>query len=154
MEMLDRPISAAPYVQRRIVQWGECDPAGVIYTPRILDFVLEAVDGWLRQVLGADWHKLKTELGMGMPTVHASLDFMSTLKASDELDVEVRVARLGRSSIEFKFTGKVEPEREVFTCTLVTALVDSARFKAISIPPEFRQRIQAYIQACEGMREC
>ena len=28
-------ISRAPVIVRRRVKWGECDPAGVVYTPRI-----------------------------------------------------------------------------------------------------------------------
>ncbi len=101
MEHLNVPVSTVPYVQRRIVQWGECDPAGIVYTPRFLDFVLEAMEGWQRQVLGVDWTKLNSELAMGMPVVHAELDFHSPLRGGDELDLEVTVARLGRSSIAF-----------------------------------------------------
>lgn len=153
MDLPDRPVATVPYVHRRIIHWGDCDPAGIIYTPRFLDFALEAVEGWQRQVLGLDWYKLKSELGMGMPIVHASLDFLDTVKPGEELDIEVLVTRLGRSSIEFRLTGRTAPEQDSFTCTLISTVVDDSLYRAIPVPPELRQRIEDYIQASEGVRE-
>ena len=40
---------------RRIVTWGDRVPAGIVYTPRVLDYVCETIDAWLRKELKASW---------------------------------------------------------------------------------------------------
>ena len=51
----------------RRVSWGDCDPAGIIYTPRVLDYAMETLEAWNREVLGIPWIKLNREMSMGMP---------------------------------------------------------------------------------------
>ena len=43
---------AYPFTVTRTVKWGDCDPAGIIYTPRVLDYAMEIVEAWYREVLG------------------------------------------------------------------------------------------------------
>ncbi|MDH3966294.1 MAG: acyl-CoA thioesterase, partial [Rhodospirillales bacterium] len=61
----------------RRVKWGDCDPAGIIYTPRVLDYAMETLEAWNREVLGVPWMKLNWEMSMGWPTVRAELDFLA-----------------------------------------------------------------------------
>ena len=57
-----------PFSVRRTVIWGDCDPAGIVYTPRVLDYAMEILEAWYREVLGVSWLKLNREMGMGAPT--------------------------------------------------------------------------------------
>ena len=33
-----------PFTVMRTVRWGDCDPAGIIYTPRVLDYAMEILE--------------------------------------------------------------------------------------------------------------
>ena len=35
------------YQTKRMVRWGDCDPAGIIYTPKAIDYALETIENWL-----------------------------------------------------------------------------------------------------------
>ena len=60
-------MSPRVFTQTRVIKWGECDPAGIVYTPRILDYAMETVEAWYRDVLGVPWVKLNAELHLGSP---------------------------------------------------------------------------------------
>ena len=64
-----------PFLYRHVVKWGECDPAGIIYTPRVIDFVLEAIEAWYQAVLGISWTELRNDRNTGVPMVRAECDF-------------------------------------------------------------------------------
>ncbi len=40
---------AHPFTVTRTVRWGDCDPAGIIYTPRVLDYAMEILEAWYRE---------------------------------------------------------------------------------------------------------
>jgi len=141
-------VGAAPLVYRRRVRWGEGDPAHIVYTVRFLDFAMEAVEEWFREVLGADWYRLNMELGMGTPVVHLELDFYSPVVPGDILEIPVRVERLGGASITFALRARLPDGREPFGGRIVCSLVDNQRMRAIPVPPEYRERIEAYVRAC------
>ncbi len=53
---------AYPFTVTRTVKWGDCDPAGIIYTPRVLDYAMEILEAWYREVVGVPWLVLNPEL--------------------------------------------------------------------------------------------
>ncbi|MFQ5971272.1 MAG: acyl-CoA thioesterase [Alphaproteobacteria bacterium] len=133
-----------PFRVTRQVRWGDCDPAGIIYTPRALDYAMETLEAWLEEVLGFTWSKLNREMSMGMPTVRAELDFLDTPTVDQDLIMELQVVRTGRSSITFRITGHDGNGRTFFRAKLISCLVSKPAFEPIEIPGEFRERILAY----------
>lgn len=139
-----------PYSYRRTVRWGDCDPAGIVYTPRVFDYVLEAMEGWYRDVVGIDWVTLNQGMGMGAPTVRAECDFMRAPRPDQVLDLEVRIERVGRGSLTFVVTATDEAGQHYFRSLMVACFVARGEdgFDSIAIPDDIRQRIVAYQGAC------
>jgi 4-hydroxybenzoyl-CoA thioesterase len=140
--------TATPFTFERTVRWGDCDPAGIIYTPRVLDLVLEALEAWYRDVVGVSWIKLNFEMGMGVPTVRLETDFIRAPKPDQVLRLEVRVERLGRSSLTCVVTAVDAEGLHYFRAVLVGCFVARPDFTSTEIPSEFRERIAAYQAAC------
>ncbi len=130
------------------VRWGDCDPAGIIYTPKVLDYAVEVVEVWNREVLGASWMKLNFEMGMGTPTVRAEVDFITPPAPDHEIISEIRVEKLGTSSITFLIQGRDEDGTDIYRARLVSCLISRPGFKATPFPDDFRARITAYRKAC------
>jgi len=143
-----RRLRTAPFTVRRIVKWGECDPAGIVYTARFLDYAVEAADRWFAETIGVDWQTLNQEMHMGSPMVHASLDFMRPLRTGDSFDVSVMLDDIGRSSYRLGVAGRREDGQPCFRGTLVGALIDTRALRAIPIPEDFRRRMVAYQASC------
>jgi 4-hydroxybenzoyl-CoA thioesterase len=137
-----------PFTVTRTVRWGDCDPAGIIYTPRVLDYAMEILEAWYREVVGVPWLKLNRELSMGAPTVRVELDFLGAPAPDQDVVLDLLVEDLGRSSITFRVTGRDRAGKAYFRAKLISCFISQPAFKPISIPQEFRDRIQAYRADC------
>ena len=137
-----------PYSIRRVVSWGDCDPAGIIYTPRVFDYILEAVETWYVEVVGVSWKDLNWKMDLGVPMVRAECDFMRPPGPGVDLRIEVRVGRVGRSSITFLVDGRDGDGEPYFRATMVGVFIARPAFESTPIPDDFRERIIAYQTAC------
>ena len=134
-----------PFEYRLVVAFGDTDPAGIVYTPRFSHFCMEAAEVWFREVADFDWYHITTVLGMGTPVVHMEMNFIAPLRGGDQLAVEIRVEKLGRSSIALAFSGSKGELRElVFTGKIIFCCVEQGR-GAIPVPPAQRQKIEAFM---------
>ena len=138
----------APYKQFRRVVWGDCDPAGIIYTPQVFHYGMEALEAFYREILGIAWIDLINELGMGSPTVRIECDFIRSLTPDTELNVEVRVERVGNASITYMLDGIGLDGFHYFKIKSVACIVKKDGMQAITIPDRFRERLLAYQAAC------
>ena len=134
---------AFPFVHARRVRWGESDPARIVYTARFLDFAMDAIEAFFQDRLGAGFYELNLDHGIGTPFVHVELDFRSPLTPRDTLETEVRLVRLGGSSVTFAVAGRAGG-RLAFEGKLVSAFVDitGATMKPVPIPPRFRALLE------------
>lgn len=137
-----------PFAVTHRVAWGDCDPAGIIYTPRVLDYAMETLESWNREVLGVPWVKLNRELALGAPTVRAEIDFLAAPAPDQEVITELRVERLGTKSITFQVTGHDGKGTAFFRTKLVSCFIARPAFASTPVPDAFRRRILAYKDAC------
>ncbi|MDH3714816.1 MAG: acyl-CoA thioesterase [Gammaproteobacteria bacterium] len=142
-----------PYCYSRRVQWGDADPALMAYTVRFLDFAMDAVDSWFRDVVGFDWYRMNTEHGMAAPAVHVSMDFREPLRPGDLLTLAVYVDHIGRSSLGLRFEGWLEGGTPVYAGKLVHTFVDRQSMRSTPIPALFREPIERYAEACDARIE-
>ena len=142
---------AGPFTVTRRVRWGDCDPAGIIYTPRVLDYVMEALKAWFREFVGVPpGLTMNQEMGIGAPTVRVEMDFIAASCPDQDIVLDLRVERLGRSSITFLVTGQDGMDNEFFRVKLISCFVARPAFKPTAVPGEFRDRIVAYQKACNS----
>ncbi len=141
-----------PFTVTRTVRWGDCDPAGIIYTPRVLDYAMEILESWYREVVEVPWLTLNRKMSMGAPTVRVELDFLGAPAPDQDLVLDLVVEDLGRSSITFLVTGRDRAGKALFRAKLISCFVSRPAFKPIAIPQEFRDRIQAYRTDCDIRR--
>lgn len=134
----------------RRVSWGDCDPAGILYTPRVFDYCTEAIERWYAGPMGTDWPTMNRRDNMGSPTVHAECDYLVPMPPGLELQVRVLVTKVGASSINFLVEGVAAEGVVHFRARYVACITDFAQSKAVPIPEPLRSRIVAYGNACES----
>ena len=143
-------ISEIPFTLRRKIKWGESDPAGIVYTPRFHDYLMEAIDAWLETVIGIDWFRLNTEMGLGSPMVHTSIDYHSPVRPGDILDVKVTLDHIGSSAYTLEIGGYKADGTHVFQGKAVSVVISRETWKSHPMPDEYRERMEAYMHACKG----
>ena len=89
-----------PFLTRRVrIEWGQCDPAGIVYAPRYLDIFGEST---ILLFESAGLPKKRTMLAemnvAGFPTVDVSARFLAPTSYGDEVTVETDAPRFGNSS--------------------------------------------------------
>lgn len=137
---------ARPILHRRRVTWGDTDPAAIVYTPRFLEYALEAIDSWLNRALGGTWYRLNTQMGLGAPVVAFRLDFVSPAKADEILTITTRLHEMGRSRLDFDLSGRIAG-RLVYVARVTLVLIDPKGFKAKRFTKAMLERMGPWLPA-------
>ena len=130
----------------RTVAFGDCDPAGIVYTPRVLDYCLEAIDEWWRNVLdGRVWYELSTTHNRGTPFVNVNINFLSPITPRDVLVLTVHLAKLGRASIMFNVSG-MQSGRLCFQGSTTSVIVNKAEMAKVDADDWVLEAVRAFMK--------
>jgi 4-hydroxybenzoyl-CoA thioesterase len=91
------------FTNRRTVRitWGDCDPAQIVFYPRYFAYFDESTHELFRAALGMPKPQWTKKYGiLGVPMVDTRGKFMVPSAYSDDIDIESRIARFGRSSFD------------------------------------------------------
>ena len=145
-----RRLGEPPFTIVRRVRWGDCDPAGVIYTPRVNYFVLEAIEDFQFALVGNAWGDLLTARGMGAPTVRTEIDYLRPPHAEQEIYISVHLERIGGASVTYLVESRDLNDVIYFRSRHVACYVDNASFKPVPIPTDIRALMVAYETLCHS----
>lgn len=137
------------FVHRRRLSFGDSDGAGIVYTPRIAHFGLEAIEAWFLERIGLDWLHLNKIEKMGTPFVRMEVDFLSPMTPPAWLDTEVLLEKAGRSSLSFRLSGRIGSRlcwRAAYVCVFVATDTPDGAYGAIAIPERYKAAILAQAQ--------
>ena len=90
------------HTHRLRVRYGECDPQGIVFNANYLLYVDVAFTELWREAVGP-WQDM-LDAGFDAVVADVQLSFKAPARFDDELDVEMTITRLGRSSIESALT--------------------------------------------------
>ena len=131
----------AVYVGRIQVRFGDVDRAWIVYYPRIFDYFHQVFEGYFEERVKIPYPDAIQKMRVGFPAVRWEVDFLSPLKYGDKLPVRFSVARIGRTSVTFRYEilrGKKALVRALGT----TVAVDMRTFKPIPIPARLRRAFE------------
>ncbi len=137
----------APIEYTRRPQWSDTDAARIVYTGRIADYVIEAIDHFMREVVRIPWFELNLDHHLGTPFVSLSYDIYTPITPRDELRCPVLVEKLGNSSVIFHVEIYLEDGTKAVDGRSVNVFVDNRDMTKVDIPSDIRERIQAYMDA-------
>jgi len=83
------------------LRFGDCDPSGIAYYPSYLKILDSAIEDFFAD-LGAPRDRMISAMRIGTPTVTLNLVFERPGFQGDELTIDIRVAGLGRSSLDLE----------------------------------------------------
>jgi YbgC/YbaW family acyl-CoA thioester hydrolase len=79
------------------VQWGDCDPAGIIFYPTYFRWMDAASWAYMDSVGGYNPKRMREE-HLAMPLVSADCQFIAPALHGDRCEVRSRIARFGGAS--------------------------------------------------------
>jgi 4-hydroxybenzoyl-CoA thioesterase len=131
---------------QRLIRFSHCDPAGIVFFVNFFDMIAGIVEDWFREAIHLPFQEMHLERRVGFPIVNTGCEFFRPCHLGDTLVLELVVARLGRSSIEFDIRGHVQGD-EKFRARHKVAMVSLDTFRSMPIPADMRSKMQEYCDA-------
>ena len=122
--------------------FGDCDPEGIVYTPRFSYFALEATHEAMHILLGMPSITALKKMGVLTPVRAFDLEFFAPVTWDDELTMNVSVADVGEHSFSFSVEGFIKSDILVFTAKLTHVCVATDTKKVVSVPERLRVLLQ------------
>jgi acyl-CoA thioester hydrolase len=123
------------------VRFRDVDLQQIVYYGKYLDYFDNALYEYLRS-LGFETRILNDRHGFDTSVVHVDIDYLSPATFDDQLDIGLRVTRMGRSSFDVTFEVRVS-ERVACRARLVLVNFDAESARARPLPPTIREAIEA-----------
>ena len=123
------------------VNFGDTDPAGLVYFPNIFHYCHIAMERFFEEVCGISYSKLTSEKQLGFPTAKIDAEFTTPLRYGDVIDIEITVSEIGNKSLSLCYKAK---NREGVVCAQVSQVLvamDLSRHASIAIPDSIRQSL-------------
>jgi acyl-CoA thioester hydrolase len=134
------------YRTRRRIEFSDTDAGGIAHFARFFVF-MEGAEHELLRALGANPGAERADGGplIGWPRVAASCEFLSPVRFGDELEIHVRVLRVGRTSLSFGFAMSHDgrPVARGRTTTVCAVLDAPEGIQPIPIPAALRAQLEA-----------
>lgn len=119
------------------ILFKHCDPAGIVFYPRYFEIINDAVEAMFSDLIG--WPFEDMHNGSGVPTATISVDFTAPSRHGDQIELQITIENLGRSSMVLK-TVAMAGEEIRFIADHVLVCID-ARGKPRSWPEDVRKKI-------------
>ena len=130
------------------VEWGDCDPAKIVWNPRFFELFDRGTWSLFQNVLGVPRQNLARHFGIAsIPLVEAGAQFMVPLKFGDAAELVSRPTYFRRSS--FAVSHQIFKSGKLAVDGLETRVGagvhpdDPARMRAATIPSEVIEQFRA-----------
>ena len=130
------------------VCFGDIDNAGIVYYPRFMHYFHLAMEEFFRSEMGIDFADVLHKRNLSLPTVHLQADFRRRLRYGDQIEIEVKVINVGRTSITWGYEGyrAGDGEEIVVEGQNVTVCVKTKTFEKREVPEWLRKGLIAYME--------
>lgn len=129
------------WIFKRRVKWGECDPAGIVYTPRFSDFVAEAHLAFFEHLFGAPPYELLNPMQLALPAKAISLEFKRPLSPNQWFEIQVFVGDIRTRTYDLEMTAKAAEGADLFGARFTLICLDRTVKKAVPMPGFIRDRL-------------
>ena len=130
------------FVQKRTVLFGECDPAGIMYTPCIADYLVEATLAFLSHRLGNPVERYMYALGYSLPARAMNMEFLKSMTWDEVIEIHVGLSEIRSRSFTVAVSGKNAKGEETFKGHITMVSMSPAEGRAKRIPPELQSALQ------------
>jgi acyl-CoA thioesterase FadM len=109
------------------------------------------MEEFFSSVMGIDYSAVLHERNISFPTVRVESDFKRRMKYGDQIDMEVRILKIGQSSITWGYRGYLHEDEKVIVVegNNVTVCVRTNTFEKIDVPPWLRNGLTDYMNSLE-----
>jgi acyl-CoA thioester hydrolase len=125
----------------RRVQFSETDMAGIMHFANYFRMMEEVEHAFFRSV-GLSVMMQHEGMHVGWPRVSAACDYFGPVRFEDELELKLRVIRVGEKSLNFEVDFLLAGKRVALgKITSVCCTLEGTGMRSIPIPPALREKL-------------
>ena len=129
------------------MRYGECVPQGVVFNANYLAYFDVIITEFWREAIGR--YNAMIEAGADMVVAESRIRFLGSALFDDEVDFELRVARLGNSALGTLIDAHVG-DRPVVAGEMRHVFIDPETKLKRSMPDDIRAQLEPYLIADAG----
>lgn len=122
---------------------GQCDPAGIVYTPEFFNVFNQVIEAWFCECLGIDYYDILGPRRIGLGYVSASSVFFAPCFMGDTLEICVTVAKVGGKSYAVNLHA-LKDGQEALRGSFTTVTTSLDTHSSIAIPPDIKEALSKY----------
>lgn len=135
------------YRRKFTIEWGQCGPAGIVFSARFFEFFDCGTWSLFEAALGVRPSDLGRVFGIaGIPLVDASARFLALARFGDEVELTSRISEFRRSSFDvehqIRIHGTLAVDGRETRVWVMHDAADPTRIKSQPIPPEVAARFE------------
>jgi len=132
-----------PFRTSRVILFGDCDPGGVVYSPRIAHFVVEAGLAFLSQALDGPAARRLFSMGILPPARALSIEFLHPMTWDEAIDIEVSTERVGDHSFTLLVAATNVEGITTFRATITQVTISPETRRPVPLPLELRVALES-----------
>jgi 4-hydroxybenzoyl-CoA thioesterase len=126
---------------RITVNFGDTDPAGLVYFPNLFHYCHIAMERFFELVCDTRYSQLIEEQHLGFPTVKVDAEFNTPLRYGDVVEVELTVLNVRRKSMTLGYTMTNSSGVVCVKVRQTVVAMDLTVHESIVIPEAIRDRL-------------
>ena len=137
-----------------IVRFSEIDAAGIVFYPRYIEMISASIEDWFAGPLGISFKQMHLDGDAGIPIVDLHCRFFAPSRLGDDLTFEIKVSKIGRSSVDLEIDVRCDDEMRFETrLTFVHAKRHGSEWKSEPLPDDLREKMSQFLTSKTQMEE-
>ncbi|MFK8030159.1 MAG: acyl-CoA thioesterase [Gammaproteobacteria bacterium] len=133
---------AMHFVETRTILFGECDPAGILYTPRICEYIVESALRFTSDALGEPFERYMFARGLTLPARNFTVDFLKPLTWDDKIDIRAGLDEIRKHAYTIRIIAINKDGETAFSGRVTQVCVESETKKIATIPEPLRTALE------------
>lgn len=126
-----------------IFRHGQCDPAGIVYTPEFFNVFNQVIEAWFCECLGISYYDVLGPRRTGLGYVRANATFFAPCMMGEEIEVFVTVTKVGRTSYDLVLHA-MKSGQEALRGEFTSVATSLDAHQPIEIPPDIKGALSQY----------
>ena len=131
------------FVYKRKIRFQDTDAAGVIFFPNQFCLYQEAFEAFL-ELAGYDLAAVTKANKYHLPVVHAEADYSAPLCLGDPIEIHLKVAHIGNSSLTFQADILKRGKIHTGGVKVVHVCISGRTRKKTPLPKTLRQKLEQF----------
>ena len=130
------------FIETRKILFGECDPAGILYTPRICEYVVESALLYLTMALEQPFERFIFSQSMSLPARNIDVDFLKPLTWDDKIDLYAKVCDVRKHAYTIEITALNAAGETAFAGRITQVCISTEKKSLAPIPDRLREALE------------